>query len=106
ELAKELGVRIYTILIGRGGAVPFPAGKDIFGRVIYRNQVFDTNPELLKQIAHTTGGDAYEASDKQELDEGLGAVLDSLERSKIQATVEVNAYAELFPAFVLAALVL
>lgn len=107
EFAKELGVQIYTILIGRGGPVPFPAGKDLFGRIVYKNQTIPTNPELLEEIASATGGLAYTASDKEELDERLSAVLDRLDRSLLEGKNRVVSYQELFPyAVALAALAL
>ncbi len=104
-LAKDLGVRIYTILIGTGGAVPFPAGKDLFGRPVFRKQVIPTNPELLEQIAKTSGAEAFTATDKSELDARLGEVLDRLDKTKIESNTELRPYAELFPWFVLAGLV-
>ncbi|MFO0727398.1 MAG: VWA domain-containing protein [Myxococcota bacterium] len=105
ELAKDLGIRIYTILIGTGGAVPFPAGKDLFGRPVFRKQVIPTNPELLEDIARTTGAEAFTATDKTELDARLGTVLDRLDKSKVESSNELRPYAELFPWFVLAGLV-
>ncbi|MCC7384774.1 MAG: VWA domain-containing protein [Deltaproteobacteria bacterium] len=105
-LAKDLGVKVYTILIGKGGAVPFPAGKDLFGRAVFRKQVIPTNPQLLQEIAATTGGEAYTATDKSELDARLIQVLDSLQRSRIEAAAQLRPYAELFPEVVLAALIL
>lgn len=105
EFAKELGVRVYTILIGQGGPVPFPAGKDLFGRVVYRDRVVPINPQLLEEIAGTTGGEAYQAKDGKELDAGLSAVLDSLEKTKQENTVYSTTRHELFPWFVLFGLV-
>ncbi|MEO1336023.1 MAG: VWA domain-containing protein, partial [Myxococcota bacterium] len=106
KFAKELGVKIFTILIGRGGAVPFPAGQDMFGRPMFRNQVVPTDPELLRAIAKTTGGDAYEAKDGKELDDKLGEVLDTLETTRLENTVSTVPKDELFPYFVLAGLAL
>lgn len=107
EFAKELGVQIYTILIGRGGPVPFPAGKDLFGRVVYKNQTIPTNPKLLEDLAATTGGIASTASDKEELDARLGEVLDRLDKTQLEAPNRVVSYQELFPHVVfLAALAL
>lgn len=104
ELAQELGVRIYTIMIGRGGAVPFPAGKDVFGRPIFQNQVIPTNPELLEELARIAGGTAYRASDKAELDLHLSEVLDRLEKTRLEAQTYSTPKEELFPFFALAAL--
>lgn len=104
EMAKELGIKVYTILIGRGGPVPFPGGKDLFGRVVYREQVIPTNPQLLKEIASMTNAEAYAATDKDELDRGLSSVLDALDRSKLEAVGPAAPKEELFPYFVFAGL--
>jgi Ca-activated chloride channel family protein len=106
ELAKEIGVRVYTILIGRGGAVPMPAGKDLFGRQMYREQVMPTNPELLREIASVTGGEAYVAKDGEELDARLAEVLDTLDKARLENTVFSTPRYELFSWFVLAGAVL
>lgn len=106
QFAKELGVKVFTILIGRGGEVPFPAGQDMFGRPVFRNQVMRTDPVLLKSIADTTGGAAYVAKDSQELDEKLTEVLDTLERTRLENTISTVPKDELFPFFVLAGLAL
>ena len=51
-LAKALGVRVFPILVGTGGEVPYPVGKDLFGRTRSTSQRrFPVNPELLEEIA-------------------------------------------------------
>jgi Ca-activated chloride channel family protein len=97
DMAKSLGVKIHTILIGKGGAVPFPAGKDLFGRPVFREQYVATNPQLLKDIAQTTGGESYVASDKKELDDHLSDVLDKLDTSRLEAASYTTPKDELFP---------
>ena len=82
-MAQALKVPVYTILVGKGGRVPFPAGKDLFGNAMWREVDLPVNPELLKQISSSTGGDYYRATDRDSLREGLQKVLDSLERSKL-----------------------
>ena len=83
EIAKDLGIKVYTILIGKGGRVPYPTGTDLFGRTTYEPVEIDVNPDLLQQIAKVTGGAYYPATDKESLESGLHAVLDSLQKSKI-----------------------
>ncbi len=83
QIAKDLGIKVFTILIGKGGRVPYPTGTDLFGRTLYEQVEIDVNPELLQQIAKTTGGAAYQATDRETLERGLVQVLDSLEKSKI-----------------------
>ena len=106
DFATELEVKVYTILIGKGGPVPFPAGKDPWGRVVYRNQTVPTNPKLLEQIASKTGGEAYRAEDRQQLDARLNQVLDTLQKTEIESTAQLRPYAELFPHAVALALAL
>lgn len=103
ELAKEMGVRVYTILIGRGGPVPFPAGEDLFGRPVFQKVTVPTDPALLEDIAQMTEGEAYVAQDSEELDRRLSAVLDDLDRSRIEATFIEPPKSELFPWAVAAA---
>jgi Ca-activated chloride channel family protein len=83
EIAKDLGIKVFTILIGKGGRVPYPTGTDLFGRTTYESIEIDVNPDLLQQIAKMTGGTFSTATDKESLEGGLHAALDSLEKSKI-----------------------
>ena len=82
-IARDLGIKVFTILIGKGGRVPYPTGTDLFGRTTYEPVEIDVNPELLQEIAKVTGGSYYAATDKESLERGLNDVLDSLEKSKI-----------------------
>ncbi|HZX94077.1 MAG TPA: VWA domain-containing protein [Myxococcales bacterium] len=102
-IAKDLGIKVYTILIGKGGRVPYPTGTDLFGRTTYEPVEIDVNPELLQQIARTTGGAYYPATDKESLESGLYAVLDSLEKSKIYDATGSGHYDEWYARFFLPA---
>lgn len=62
KLAKEYGIKIYTIGIGKKGAVPFPTN---FG---YQMVNVSIDEELLKSIAETTGGQYFLATDKNALE--------------------------------------
>jgi Ca-activated chloride channel family protein len=98
-IAKDLGIKVFTILIGKGGRVPYPTGTDLFGRTTYEPFDIDVNPELLQQIAKVTGGTFSAATDKESLEQGLGAVLDSLEKSKILDASGSARYDEWFARF-------
>src|SRR5437762_4474134 len=103
EIAKDLGIKVYTILIGKGGRVPYPTGTDLFGRTTYEPVEIDVNPELLQQIAKVTGGAYYPATDKESLENGLHSVLDSLEKSKIYEAGGSTRYDEWYARFFLPA---
>lgn len=96
DAAKSLGIPVYTILVGKGGKVPFPQGQDIFGRTAWRDVEIPINPELLQHIAQVTGGEYYRATDRESLKEGLQHVLDSLERSKLMEGGATATYREKF----------
>ena len=105
-MAKTLHIPVYTILVGKGGKVPFPAGTDLFGNPVYRDTEIATNPALLQEIAATTGGEHYRAVDRQTLRDGLQKVLDSLERSKLMDGGATANYREEFHPFLLVAFLL
>jgi Ca-activated chloride channel homolog len=94
QIAHDEGIKVYTILIGKGGRVPYPTGTDLFGRTIYEQVEIDVNPQLLQEIAKTTGGAAYQATDRATLESGLAQVLDSLQKSKIYEASAAPSYDE------------
>lgn len=96
QAAAALHIPVYTILVGKGGKVPFPSGTDIYGNPRWRDVEIPINPELLKEIARLTGGEYYRATDKDSLKQGLMKVLDSLEKSKLLEGGAAATYRELF----------
>jgi Ca-activated chloride channel family protein len=107
--AEVLGIPVYTILVGKGGKVPFPSGTDLFGNITWRETEIPINPELLQDIARRTGGEYFRATDRESLKRGLQSVLDGLERSKLLeggagATWTEEFHPYLLGAFALAAL--
>jgi Ca-activated chloride channel family protein len=82
-MAKALGIRVFPILVGKGGLVPYPVGVDFFGKTVYERREFPVNPELLRQLAETTGGAFTNATDRETLEHGLQAVLDRMEKTRI-----------------------
>lgn len=103
ELAKAMGIRVYTIGAGSKGQVPFPA-RDFFGNKVYQWAIIDVDDETLTKMAETTGGRYFRATDTDSLRK-IYEEIDRLEKTK----VEINAYMEykeLFPPFVVLALVL
>ncbi len=101
--AAALGVKVYCILVGKGGLVPYPAGEDAFGRPVYQQVELPVNPELLARIAALTGGTSVSATDRASLEKGLNDVLDRLERSRLVAASALTRKEELFPRFLLPA---
>jgi Ca-activated chloride channel family protein len=95
-MAKTLNIPVFTILVGKGGRVPFPAGQDLFGNTAWREMDIPVNPALLQEISKMTGGEFYRATDRAELKAGLQKVLDAMERSKILEGGVLTNYRERF----------
>ncbi|MFN0062147.1 MAG: vWA domain-containing protein [Myxococcaceae bacterium] len=109
NIATTLKIPVFTILVGKGGRVPFPAGKDLFGNTAWREMEIAVNPELLQQMSQQTGGEFYRATDRSELEQGLQKVLDKFERSKLMeggasTKLDERYHAYLLGAFLLGAL--
>lgn len=80
ELAKQYGVKIYTVGVGKNGPVPFPNG---FGGYAMAEMPIDE--ALLKNIASMTGGVYYRATDQRSLKEIYDSI-DKLEKTKTEKT--------------------
>ncbi len=97
DLARTFGIRVFPILVGKGGVVPYPVGVGLLGEPVYEDREFPVNPALLEEIARTTGGTYALATDREALERGLDAVLDRMERTRL-ASGDVRARpVELFP---------
>jgi len=104
--AAVLGIKVFPILVGKGGRVPAPVGQDPFGNPVYAEVEIPVNPELLRQIAEETDGTSTNATDRASLEKGLQDILDRLERSRLVATGTLSRRQELFPALLLPAFAL
>ena len=81
ELAAAFGIKIYTIVVGKEGLVPY--GKDFFGRPnMIENTVDETT---LKKMAAIGGGEFFRATDNQALVQGF-AKIDQYEKAEIRET--------------------
>ncbi|GAB4298138.1 MAG: VWA domain-containing protein [Myxococcota bacterium] len=96
KLAAKMAVKIYTVQVGKGGRVPYPVGRDAFGRMVYQEVEIPVNPELLKRIAMETGGEMFIAEDTKGLERSFNEILDRLEKSKIAEAPSIRRYKELY----------
>lgn len=102
EIAKSIGVRVYTIGVGTDGYAPIPV-QTIGGIVMQREKV-NIDEKLLKQIADETGGKYFRAKDNEGL-ANIYSEIDKLEKSRIEVTA-LKRYTEKFFPFALAAALL
>ena len=104
-IAKKLGIKVYTIGIGTNGLADYPVAKDPrTGRYVYQKVPVEIDEALLRDIAKTTGGKYFRATDENKLKE-IYKEIDSLEKSKVEDIKFYN-YDEMFRSWLLAALVL
>jgi Ca-activated chloride channel family protein len=106
DIARAMGVRVYTIGVGRGGQVPMPVQvQDPFsGRTLTRTVMTEVQIDegLLKRIADRTGGEFFRATDSASL-RNIFDRIDRLEKSEIKLA-KYRRYRELyFPALLSAA---
>jgi Ca-activated chloride channel homolog len=102
-LARDLGVRIYTIGAGSKGRVPYPFEDPLGGEVVRYIEV-DMDEASLESIAQTTGGLYFRATDTASL-EAIYQRIDSLEKTRVE-TQEYVEYREVGPLFLWPALLL
>jgi Ca-activated chloride channel family protein len=99
DMAKAMEVRVYTILVGRGGRVPMPVRvQDPFTGAVGRQTVMtevQIDEGLLKRIAERTGGEFFRATDPESLRRIFDRI-DQLEKSEIKLAA-YRRYRELFP---------
>ncbi len=81
EIAKQLGIKVYTIGIGTNGTAPYPQ-ENMFGRIEYVNLPVVIDEATLRTIAETTGGKYFRATGNNVLKE-IFAEIDRLEKTKM-----------------------
>ena len=93
EIARAMGIKVYTIGVGTRGRAPYPA-VDMFGNKTTVMADVEIDEELLREISSMTGGKYYRAVNAEALRE-IYAEINELEPSKVQVT-NYQTYEELF----------
>lgn len=75
RVARQMGVKVYTLLVGREDA-------DLFNGM-------SVNPATLRSIATVTGGEFFRAADYESFDKGFQTVRDHLDKTKRVETERV-----------------
>lgn len=102
KLAKEWGIKIYTIAVGDDDAVV--SQNTIFGPLLRSARGQGADTRTLQAIADETDGKFFEARDAEALS-GIYREIDQLERSEIESLRFMD-YKELFLPFTVGALLL
>ena len=99
EIAQSLGIRVYTIGVGTNKVAPYP--MPVAGGVQYVNMPVEIDTKTLSEIAQTTQGDFYSATNNNELKK-IYKEIDQLEKSKMSVKKFKKKF-DAFPPFVMAA---
>ena len=99
EIAKSLGIRVYTIGVGTNKVAPYP--MPVAGGVQYVNVPVEIDTKTLSEIASITEGDFYRATNTNELRK-IYKEIDQLEKSKLNVKTFSKRY-EAYQPFALVA---
>lgn len=94
QIAKALGVKIYTVGVGSYGTARFPVNDPNYGKV-YVDLPVEIDEASLTRIAEITGGLYYRATDRPSL-EKIFQDIGRLEKTKIEVKTYTH-YREQFP---------
>jgi Ca-activated chloride channel family protein len=101
DIAKTLGIKVYTIGAGKPGNALYPVEDPVFGkRYVYIPNEIDE--KTLQEIAERTGGRYYRAQSEKML-ERVYEEISMLEKTEVKIKEYVQ-YRELFSYFAIAAL--
>ncbi|MFR9669161.1 MAG: VWA domain-containing protein [Rikenellaceae bacterium] len=104
QIAKEQGIKVYTIGVGKNGTAPYPR-VDMYGNVVDYVQVkVEIDEKTLREISQTTGGEYFRATDEDSL-QRIYDQINEMERSKVEM-YEFTIHHEKYLMWAVAALVL
>ena len=83
EIAKQFGVRVYTVGLGTNGYAPYPVPTPM--GIQYQRMKVDIDEGTLSKIANITGGKYFRATNNETLRQ-IYTQIDKLEKAKIDVT--------------------
>ncbi len=104
EIAKEYGIKVYTIGIGTNGQAMFPVAKDANGKLVFQRMPVEIDESLMKEIAKATDAKYFRATSNKKL-QAIYDEINKLETTEIDEKKFYN-YDEKYKPFVLIAFVL
>jgi Ca-activated chloride channel family protein len=88
QIAREFNIRVYTIGVGTRGEAPYPVQTPFGTR--YQMVPVEIDENVLKEIAKTTDGEYFRATNNRKLEE-IYNTIDKLEKTKLEITSYRNA---------------
>lgn len=83
EIAREYGIKVYTIGIGTNGMADFPYDYAPGGGYLFRKMPVEIDEQLMKDIAKLTDGKYFRATDNEKLKQ-IYEEINQLETSEIE----------------------
>ncbi|MBF2707353.1 vWA domain-containing protein [Flavobacterium soyangense] len=83
DIAKQYGIKVYTIGIGTNGMADFPYQMTPSGQILFQMMKVEIDEQLLKTIARKTDGQYFRATSNSKLAE-IYASINKLETSEIK----------------------
>ena len=103
KLAKAMGVKIYCVGAGKKGEALYPVDDGVFG-TRYAKMEVDIDDETLTQVAQSTGGKYFRATDAEKL-KSIYEEISDMETTVIETNV-YKQYSEEFVVFLSVGLLL
>lgn len=103
DIAKTLGIRVYTIGVGSEGTAPYPA-IDPWGQTRFVPMKVEIDEKILTEIAQKTDGKYFRATDNDKL-KTIYDEINQMEKNRVEVE-SLTLYHERFTLFALAALIL
>lgn len=100
QIAKSMGIRVYTIAVGSKKVAPYP--MQVGGTIQYVNVRVDVDTKTLSEIATTAEGHFYRATNTAELKQ-IYHDIDKLEKTKLEVK-NFSKHYEAYQPFAIAAI--
>ncbi len=101
DIAKQYGIKVYTIGIGTNGMAEYPYALAANGQLLYQMMKVEIDEKLMKSIAQKTNGNYFRATSNERLAQIYNAI-NKLETTEIEE-LKFYDYDEKFRIFVLLA---
>ncbi len=99
DIAKQYGIKVYTIGIGTNGMAEYPYALAANGQLLYQMMKVEIDEKLMKSIAKKTNGNYFRATSNERLAQIYNAI-NKLETTEIEE-LKFYDYDEKFRVFVL-----
>lgn len=83
DIAKQYGIKVYTVGIGTNGMAQFPYAIAPNGQFLFRMMQVEIDEQLMKNIARKTDGKYFRATSNNKLEE-IYAAINTLETTEIE----------------------